>query len=85
MLLPMLLKTCCKPTLSCRRSQETLQFLPSSLFQALPLTATATATTSITQLKQRQRQSIKEQELQVVPTDIVFIILFPKPDENYIF
>lgn len=53
MLFPMLLRPYCKSTLSCRRSQETLQLLPSSLLQAFPLTATATATTPITQLKQR--------------------------------
>jgi hypothetical protein len=53
MLLPMLPKLYCKPTLFDLRNQETFQFLPSSLLQTLPLTATATATTPITQLQQR--------------------------------
>ena len=53
MLLPMFLKPYRKPTLSCRRSQETLQFLPSSLLQPFPLPTAATATTPITQLQQR--------------------------------
>jgi len=57
MLLPMLLKPYWKPALSCRRSQQTLQFLPSSLFQPFPLTTTATATTPITQLQKKNNSS----------------------------
>ena len=77
MLLPMLLKPYRKPTLSRRRSQETLQFLPSSLLQPFPLTTAATTTTPITQLE--------KWTVRLVPSDTVPIISFPTPTVNSIF
>jgi hypothetical protein len=81
MLLPMLLKPYWQPTLSCCRSQETLQFLPSPLLQAFSLTATVTATTTVTQLKQTTTIEWRTW----VPTNIVLILPFPKPTGNHFF
>jgi len=78
MLLPVLLKPYRKPALSCCSSQETLQFLPPSLLQPLPLTTAATATTPITQL---QKRTI----VRLVPSDTAPILSFPTPTANSIF
>jgi len=51
MFLSMLLQPYCKTILTCCRSQQTLQFLPSSLLKTFPLMATTNAAISITWLK----------------------------------
>jgi hypothetical protein len=51
MFLSVLLQPDCEDTLTCCRSQQTLQFLPPSLLETFPFTETTTDTTLVICLK----------------------------------